>query len=164
MESCKHNISHPIRARHQLQLDQWDGAANKTGSAAAQTCTRRLRTTDPNMPQFPSPVWPNPLTRSVWTCRAQPPVPRTLSRHHTTLALSLYKAGLFFYHLDLRDRQVWDRLILDWWHLKLFFSLRCWNGILCMMDIVFLIATNYFIPVCFWHVGNINTDYFWRIF
>lgn len=48
-----------------------------------------LRTTDPSVPQFPTPAWPNPLSWSVWTCRAESSVPMMLSRHHTMIALAL---------------------------------------------------------------------------
>lgn len=91
-DSCQHNSWYGISAHHQLHLDQWDVTANRwrvSPDSFNKTYDFILRTTDPSVPQFPTPAWPNPLSRSVWTCRAELPVPRMLSRHHTMLALSL---------------------------------------------------------------------------
>lgn len=91
-DSCQHNSWYAISACCQLQLDQWDMTGTHCcvcPNSFSKTQDFILSTTDPSMPHFPTPAWPNPLFRSVWTCSVEPPAPSVLSRRHTMLALSL---------------------------------------------------------------------------
>lgn len=102
-----------------------NGTSRATVAGSALTRSIKPRTTDPSVPQFPTPSWPNPLSRSVWTCRAEPPATKMLSRRHTTLALAPLTS--LDYSLTTwttrHNEQLWKHFELNSEYIEVYFPL-----------------------------------------
>lgn len=75
------------------------------------------RTTDPSVPQFPTPAWPNPLSRSVWTGRARPE--DAAQTPYDTRTLTPRKSGLYSEPPGPQN----------WWHVWEAFTSFYWGSL-----------------------------------